>query len=123
MPAVYVTPSNPYRRRFHASPECVQLTKAPATGRPQEILKIEVDELAVALPCRTCYPDAPVATSAHRYCRVCDSGKVRPCAHNGGVLVHMTRTHRKGSLYRDPGEVFTQARWVWPERANKYLAS
>lgn len=121
MPTVYVTGTNPYRRRFHRDQECAQLTKGPALGESQEVEAIDLNNLDGVLPCLWCYPDAPRATSAHRYCYICDTGKVRPCAHNGGIRVFMTRTHRKGSLYRDPGEQFQQERYVWPERASKYL--
>lgn len=118
---VFVTESNPYRRRFHRSDDCSQLAKAPAVGVAQEILKIDLEEIPGVLPCLRCFPDAPRAKSAHQYCFICDPGKVRPCRHNGGIKVHMVRTHRKGSLYRDPGETFVQVRYVWPENASKYL--
>jgi len=118
---VYVTESNPYRRRFHRDESCSQLTKGPAIGESQEIVEISLDDLPGVLPCLRCFPDAPRARSAHQYCYTCDTGKVRPCQHNGGVQVFMVRTVRKGSLYRDPGETFTQARYVWPENASKYI--
>jgi hypothetical protein len=121
MPIVYVKPSNPYRRRFHKSETCTQLTKGPANGEAREVHEIDLVDLEGASPCLRCYPDAPRAKSAHRYCYICDTGKIRPCEHNGGVLVYMTWTHRKGSLYRDPGDVFIQERYVWPEYASRYV--
>ncbi len=120
---VYVTGSNVYRRKFHASPECTQLTKGPATGSSRPVEKIDLGDLYPARPCKLCYPDAPVPRSAHRYCYTCDPGRTRPCEHNGGVRVFMTRVHRKGSLYRDPGEVFIQERYVWPERASHFVSA
>ncbi len=112
---VYVADTNATRRKFHRSRDCRGLRRGEQT-----ILEIDLNDRGVELPCLMCFPDAPRADSAHRYCYQCDTGKIRPCAHNGGVKVFMTRTHRKGSIYRDKGEVFTQERYVWPEHASKY---
>ncbi len=121
MAHVYVTDSNPYRQKFHRSEDCTQLTKRPAKGVPQEIRQIDIQDVGDALPCLRCYPDAPRAKSLHKYCHTCDTGMIRPCAHNGGVKVLMTRTRRVQTLLQEPGEQYVQERWVWPERASRYV--
>ena len=102
--------------RFHRSSDCIQLT-----CRGAETKQIELSALTVQQPCKTCFPDAPVARSAHRYCYVCDTGKTRPCEHNGGVRVPMTRTRRSRSPYMDKGETYIRYQWVWPEHAHFFL--
>ncbi len=123
MPRVYVKTSNVNRRRFHRVEDCGQLRKAPAMGRSREVVEIDLEDCPDAVPCLYCYPDAPRARSVHKYCYTCDPGFVRPCAHNGGVKVFMTRTRRKQTLFQEPGEVFMNERYVWPERVLRYSAS
>lgn len=122
MPGVYVTGSNAYRRRFHARPDCPQLTKGPASGSPQDVVQIDLDERDRATPCLECYPEAPRPRSAHRYCYTCDPGRVKPCEHNGGVRVWMTRVRSYQTLFTEPGDEYYQERWVWPEKAHLYLS-
>lgn len=120
---VYVTSSNPYRRRFHRSRSCRQLVKGPATGLRQKVLEIDATAIGTELPCLVCFSDAPRARSAHRYCYICDPGKVRPCAHNGGVLVPMYRTHQRDGFLHEAGETYLRRQYVWPENATKYLST
>ena len=120
---VYVTSSNPDRRRFHRSEDCEQLRKKPSTGRKQQVLTVELEDLARPIPCLRCYPDAPRPVAAHRYCYECDLGRVKPCAHNGGVPVFQTRVHRKETIYSEAGETYYQQRYVWPEQVRLYITT
>lgn len=103
--------------------DCHQLKKRPSTGRNQQVLRVELDDLTRPVPCLICYPDVAHPVSHHRYCYTCDPGKVRPCAHNGGVPVFQTRTHRKATIYHDVGETYQQRRYVWPEQVRLYITT
>lgn len=121
MPTVYLTKTNPYRRRFHRTPDCGKLAKRPPIGQRQKVEAIELSELSGELPCLKCYPDAPRAVSAHRYCYVCDPGKTKPCEHNGGVKIYMIWTHHTETFLSERGDQYAVSRWVWPENAARYL--
>lgn len=103
------------RPRFHKNRECFQLTKSGSVAA-----EVNLDEIGRAQPCRTCYPDAPRLASAHRWCRECNKQKIRPCQHNGGVLVPLTRTHRKTTINSDPGDTYIRFDYVWPEQVHLY---
>lgn len=108
-------------KKFHSTRDCWQLTKTPHVGDHREVDEIDLEDIAYPLPCRTCYPDAPRLESVHRYCRVCDTGKVNPCEHNGGVKVMMTQQHRSQTITSEAGDTFTRWIHVWPERVHLYV--
>jgi hypothetical protein len=113
MPTVYLASRNLKRVKFHRGLDCNQL-------RGVEPVAVDLAELPRPVPCRTCYPDAPRAVSAHRRCFICNPRSTRPCEHNGGVPVRMTRTRRKDSLVAEAGETYTRVDFVWPELARHY---
>ena len=106
---------------FHKSLDCRQLTKRPATGKFQDAVELDLNDLKRPRPCRTCYPDAPVAKSVHRLCPKCNHFRVAPCPHNGGVPVLVDWTRRKGSILTQPGENYQQEVYVWPEHVHQYV--
>ena len=110
------------RSRFHRTPDCCQLVKTPARGTPHQVAEMDLREIPGVLPCKTCYPDVPRVGVARRYCRQCNKGSARPCAHNGGVpVVHVvTTTYR--SLLREPGDEIIKTIYVWPQHAHKYIS-
>ena len=102
--------------KFHRKPSCRQLAKV--SGRPEEK---DVSLLGpTAIPCRTCYPDAPRPESAHRFCELCNTTRPAPCAHNGGVLVKMTRTRRGNRVGGRKGSTYVRRQYVWPEKAHLF---
>jgi len=106
---------------FHKVEDCPQLTKAPARGTQKPLETVDLDLIALPKPCKTCYSDAPRGKFARRYCPLCNkNGRIRPCAHNGGVKVTIAQTTNYLSLLRDPGDEYTRAIWVWPDRAHRY---
>ena len=113
MATVYTASQNLRRGKFHRDPDCRWLTGA-------EPVAVDLDELPRPSPCLTCYPDAPRAISAHRRCPQCNPRVTRPCGHNGGVPVHMTRIRRSNTLVADAGEAYTRVDYVWPEHARHY---
>jgi hypothetical protein len=97
MPTVWVTANRKRRTRFHRSPDCRQLKKAPARGERQPVQALDLNDVGVR-PCKTCYPDAPALKIFKPYCHKCRSPY--PCRHNGGIEVVDRRGHR---------------RYVWPD--------
>ena len=88
---------------FHARPDCRWLKN---TRHP--VVELDLAKLRSAQPCKTCYPQLPNPRVAHIRCRKCNTGKVYPCAHNGGVLVVV------------PGQRYSRVKHVWPEQAHAY---
>lgn len=82
-------------RRLHSSPDCVAL------HRPRRFPVVELDESAfrVSKLCKVCCSGQ--VSSLHVRCRKCAHRHVRPCPHNGGVLIQGKNA----------------VRWAWPEDA------
>jgi hypothetical protein len=97
VPTVWMRDNPKKRSRFHRSPDCRQLRKAPAEGEHYPLLELDLEEVFVR-PCQTCYPDAPRIKIRKAYCPICDTGQA--CRHNGGVQI----IDRQARAY-----------WVWPD--------
>jgi len=99
--------------RFHRK-DCpfLDLGRLKKTRR-YSLKKLLADFPSLVSPCRRCFKDAPpILKTAHEPCpENCQPSVtiLRPCAHNGGVSVKVTR--------RD-GVEFT--RWAWPENAWRF---
>ena len=108
MPTVLVTS---WGKSFHKSPDCGGL------ARFNDLNQISLDEITTQRPCLWCYPDAPRVSFVKRFCNQCNTTRVRPCVHNGGVRVPMRVKTGKVSTIED-----TFVRWiyVWPDRAHLY---
>lgn len=120
MPLVYRTGTDAKRHKFHRSPDCWQLKKRANPGRSKApVQEVDLDDLPQAVPCRSCYPDAPHPVTAHRYCYLCESA--RACRHNGGVKITATRVHRRDTLWANKGDTYQASRYVWPEKAYLYI--
>lgn len=117
---VYVRGENRSEQRFHKDEDCTQLTKRPARGEGRDLREVTLDELYWATPCRNCYPDAPRASSVHLRCEICNSGAIRPCAHNGGVLVKQLITMRRQTINYEIGDIVVRRKYVWPEHVRHY---
>jgi hypothetical protein len=81
--------------RLHLDPDCDYLhakRKAPVT-------ELVDPPVRVTRLCKICCKGQ--VYSAHLRCRICNKKDVRPCPHNGGVLVEGERRWH----------------WVWPEDA------
>jgi hypothetical protein len=111
VPTVWKTSTG---KRFHRSTECHQIK------RVSQYVEITLDEIDGALPCRSCYHDAPISGSLHHYCVRCQS--FTPCEHNGGIRVPLTRTRRTRSPYMDQGETYTRFQYVWPEHLPRHVS-
>jgi hypothetical protein len=98
---VYTTGSE--NVKFHASKDCRGLTKGQ-----KEAFAVELATLQAPKPCLYCYPDYPVLAVVHLRCTICNTGKVYPCQHNGGVRVLVPTRHGYRSKY------------VWPENSHAY---
>jgi hypothetical protein len=109
---VYVTT---HGQHFHQDPSCRWLSSTFTTAPAHAVPVSSVDGLA---PCRTCYPDAPRAKFTKLRCKQCRS--VRPCAHNGGVLVLVPVRWRKGTHLLPAGSVTLRRAYVWPDVAYLY---
>jgi hypothetical protein len=122
MPTVYRSRVRRTGVRFHKTPDCVHLIRKPSRGNRQPVDALDLTEVEKPIPCEVCYPDAPKAVSAHQFCGICNTTRTRPCAHNGGIKVYLTRYRRKPSLRMNPGEEQSSyIKWVWPEHAHLYL--
>jgi hypothetical protein len=122
---VYVAPRSMGRaiKRFHKDLGCTQLTKRPSKGMKREPIEIELNELVRPIPCQTCYPDAPVLKSVHRYCPICDTYPgPRPCPHNGGVPITRERVHSRLGSVHQPGDTYPVTVYVWPEHVYLYVS-
>ena len=97
------------------------MTKPSKQGHKTEVKRVSLDDIGRAQPCRSCFPDAPPLRSAHRYCTQCNKTNIRPCEHNGGVLVPMTRTRRKASPWMDVGSTYIRYDYVWPEQLHLFV--
>ena len=97
MPMVWIREDPKFRTRFHRHPDCKQLRKPPARGKPRELKHLDLNDVHVR-PCKTCYPDVPRIQIFKRYCETCQSPYA--CEHNGGVQI----VDRAGRHY-----------WVWPD--------
>jgi hypothetical protein len=116
MPTVYRTTTST-RFRFHRAADCHRIATS------ESVEAVDLKDLDRAIPCRTCYPDSPELSSLHRYCYRCNTkSRPMPCPHNGGVLVHTVRTRRKYTLVSEPGEVYTAAKYIWPETLHFYAS-
>lgn len=118
MPTVFVKSVD--RPRFHRTEDCSQLTKSPPKGHSHSIRAVDITELTSARPCRFCYPRAPRSRALRRHCYICNPSNVRPCEHNGGVLVTMALTTHYVSTLRDPGDEHVVERYVWPDQVWMY---
>jgi hypothetical protein len=114
MPTVFVRSVD--RPRFHRNQDCRHLTKPPPKGTAHPVRTVELAELIGARPCLVCYPEAPRAKVVHRSCRICPSKTLKPCEHNGGVLVTVLSQTNYISLLRDPGDPLRMEKYVWPEQ-------
>jgi hypothetical protein len=107
-------------KHFHRDPDCWRIRTGQTGKNPRPIRQLTFAELIPRhAPCRTCYPDAPRTKVHTPYCHTCES--VRPCAHNGGVLVKIPRVWRYGAALLEPGQVTYARRYVWPHRAARYV--
>ncbi len=106
--------TTPAGTKFHRSSYCHQVKK------DSELIEISLEEIGRRTPCRSCFRDAPNADVLHAYCPRCNS--FRPCAHNGGVLVPLTRTRRTRSPYMDQGETYIRYDYVWPESLSAHVS-
>ena len=123
MPVVYVVPPNLERHGatlFHKNLECRQLTKRPARGVKHTPVEMDLNEVEHPRPCQICYPDAPVPRSVHRRCDLCNTTRVNPCPHNGGVPV-LHSWSWEPSADNPAGDTYQYEIYVWPERAHLYL--
>lgn len=116
MPTVYRTQSGDRRVRFHRFPTCRRT-------RGSVLSPVELDDVEIPVPCLECYPDAPRPISAHRYCPTCNVSSVRPCAHNGGVRVLMTRVRRTTRMTHEAGEPYVRFDYVWPESVFRLISA
>lgn len=99
---------------FHADKGC------PGLSWYKDLVEIAITEIGVQRPCYRCYPDAPRAKTVRRYCQVCKGKTIRPCRHNGGVLVSFPVRLGKRTLTSEADDTYTRTRWVWPEHAARY---
>ena len=81
--------------RVHASPSCPRLQRA----RKYPVIELDEEQFQVNRLCKECFSGQ--VSSLHVRCRICGHKTVRPCPHNGGVVV----------------EGKTRLLWVWPEDA------
>lgn len=100
--------------KFHRSPACRQVKSY------SEVMEYTLDMIGDRLPCLTCFRDAPDPRILHAYCPTCNT--FRPCEHNGGVLVPLTRTRRSRSPYMEPGETYIRWDYVWPESLTTHVS-
>lgn len=89
----YGTGVHPYR--VHASPSCRRLLR----GAKHPIKELDPEDFQVNRLCKECFSGQ--VSSIHVRCTVCGHKTVRPCPHNGGVVVQGR----------------TRLLWVWPEDA------
>jgi hypothetical protein len=120
---VYVRGTENHRRVFHQDPDCRQLTKKPSRGEPQDLLEVEIADLRFQRPCLTCYPDAPRARAARRFCKKCNTNTARACRHNGGIKVLKEYTWKSSTVLHDAGETYVKVSYVWPDALRHYLSS
>lgn len=107
---VFTTPTG---SKFHRSTDCHQVKSH------SEVTEATMDMVGNREPCRSCYHDAPVTESVHAYCA--EHNSFRACAHNGGVLIPMVRTHRKHTINSDPGDTYVRYDYVWPEHLHRHV--
>lgn len=96
------------------------LTKGVRGGQHRPTAAVELAELSLARPCKTCYPDAPRIKVVRRFCPICNTNCPQPCEHNGGVRVTVSYKTSYISLLRDPGQESLRVRWVWPDLVHFY---
>ena len=89
--------------RMHKIPTCSLLLR----GAVHPILELDVRELRRPEFCRRCFPEVPQVNVWHARCRECYE-TVRPCAHNGGILVFDSQDSRR------------RFRYAWPEDVHRY---
>lgn len=87
--------------KYHRTADCPLLTR-PSTVPIMEFDPAQVRNLTL---CSACFKNQPVLRVMHVRC--C-SDIVRPCEHNGGVLVF------------DPSDTYRRMRYAWPEDARKF---
>lgn len=89
------------KTHYHRVPDCPALVSAALNPT----LEFDIAQLRNPELCAVCFPDQPVIKVMHTRCCY---RTVRPCKHNGGVLVY------------DPEDSRRPIRWAWPEDAHKY---
>ena len=89
--------------RLHKTPECTALLH----GAAHPIRELSVWDLRKPEFCRRCFTEVPQVKVWHARCRECYA-TVRPCKHNGGVLVYDSRDTRR------------RFRYAWPEDVHRY---
>jgi hypothetical protein len=81
--------------KVHSSPSCARLVR----GAKHPVVELDEDTFQVNRLCKECFSGQ--VSSLHVRCSVCAHKTVRPCPHNGGVVVQGR----------------TRLLWVWPEDA------
>jgi hypothetical protein len=103
--------------KFHRDESCALLHRARTPYS-----EIDIDCFPTAMPCSRCFKDMPRPPKTRHV--LCDKAKqpiLKPCMHNGGVLVEIYVGKAKAA-----GTGFTNVRgdyllrYVWPEDAWRY---
>jgi len=85
----------------HRTPDCQRLN----INRIAPVMEFDFSRLHRPVLCKACFDRQPILRVMHTRC--C-SEIVRPCQHNGGVLVF------------DPNDTYRRMRYAWPEDAGKF---
>jgi hypothetical protein len=103
--------------KFHRDTTCPHLTrfKTPYS-------EIDIDCFPTSMPCTRCFRDMPrPPKTRHALCAKAKQPILKPCQHNGGVLVEIDVAKAKAA-----GTGFTHMRgshllrYVWPEDVWRY---
>lgn len=124
---VYTTDTGrAWKVKFHRTPNCKSLRAGRGGSKNlRPILEVDLEDLERPEPCLTCFPGAPRAPQVWRpNCPQCYGALLRPCKHNGGVLVesihHGGWPGKVGVGDYDPEAIVVHRKYVWPENAHHF---